>query len=70
MNEMIVNLPCGFDTTYGELVKGEKKKKCMMCEEEDLDIQSVLNLPANRLRLKQKQIELEIENLKNLSGKQ
>ena len=40
-----------------------------MCDEEYLDVESVLNLPANRFRLKEKQTEQEIENLKILSDK-
>ena len=54
MDQIIINLPCGFETTYGTLQTGEKKIRCMMCEDEDLIVESVLNLPANRLRLKQK----------------
>ncbi|CAF0883492.1 unnamed protein product [Brachionus calyciflorus] len=67
MDQLKINLPCGFETTYGCLKKiDEKKMKCTMCEKEHLIVESVLNLPANKLRLKEKQIELETVKLKNL----
>ena len=33
-----------------------------------MNVESVFNLPANRVRLKEKQIELELEKLKNLES--
>ena len=40
-----------------------------MCDEEDLDLDDLLNRPGNRYRLKEKEVELEIEALRNLNEK-
>ncbi|CAF0778927.1 unnamed protein product [Brachionus calyciflorus] len=68
MDQVKINLPCGFETTYGKLRNCEKVVRCMMCEEEDLNIDSVLKLPANQVRLKEKQIELELVKLEKLEN--
>ena len=66
MNEVKIYLPCGFDTTFGSLNNGEKVIRCMMCKKEDLNVEEILNKPGNRLRLKEKQLELETEKLEML----
>ena len=57
MDEVTINLPCGFETTFGKLKNCDNIIRCMMCEEEELNVDSVLNLPANQVRLKEKKIE-------------
>ena len=40
-----------------------------MCDEEDLDLDDLLNRPGNRYRLKEKELESKIENLRYLNHK-
>ena len=69
MDQVKITLPCGFETTYDTLQIGEKVIRCILCNSEDLIVEDILNRPENRLRLKQKQFELESENLKKLQSK-
>ena len=69
MDEVIINLPCGFETTYGSLRTGEPVKRCLMCDEEDLVVEDILRKPRNRMRLKERELEIEIENLRKLNQK-
>ena len=68
MNQVKINLACGFEKTFGRLKSVEKKIKCAICEDEELIVESVLNLPANRLSLKEKEIELDFEYLNKLES--
>ena len=69
MENLLISLPCGFETTYGTLQNDEKNFRCMMCREEDLNVDDILNRPGNQLRIKQKEIEIEFENLKKMDIK-
>ena len=69
MDSVKIILPCGFQTTFGCLPSDEEVIRCMMCDEEDLNIQDVLERPVNRLRLKEKKLELKFQDLQNLSEK-
>ncbi|CAF0878064.1 unnamed protein product [Brachionus calyciflorus] len=66
MDDVIISLPCGFDTTFKNLKNCENLIRCMMCGNEDLNIEDILSRPGNRLRLKEKKLEIENENFKKL----
>ena len=69
MDDALITLPCGFVTTYGSLKNAEKVIRCMMCEDEDINVEEILNRPGNRLRVKEEEIKIEIENLKKMSNR-
>ena len=65
----MIILSCGFETTYGSLQNGGNIMRCIICGDEDLNIEEILNRPRNRLRLKEKELGLEMESLRNLNEK-
>lgn len=69
MDETVINLPCGLEITYGNFKKRQKTSRCIMCDQEDLNVDEVLSRPGNRLKLKEKELEIETENLQNLCYK-
>ena len=69
MDQTIFSFQCGSQTTYGDLKKCQKISCCIMCDKEDLDVNNFLNRPENRFILKEKELELEIENLRLLNQK-
>ncbi|CAF0778945.1 unnamed protein product [Brachionus calyciflorus] len=69
MDKVIISLPCGFDTTYGNLKKCLKIHRCIVCDEEDVNIDNLLSRPINLYKLKEKELESEIENFRNLNDK-
>lgn len=62
MDELILHLPCGQKTLYKNLKNKPNIIECVECKSHDLIIDQVLNLPTNRLKIKQIEYELEMEN--------
>lgn len=69
MDTVQIILPCGFEIDYGCLKNCDQVIRCMMCDEENLVIHEILNRPRNRLRLKEKYLELKTQTLHEMRNK-
>ena len=67
MDQVRIILPCGYETTYGSLQNVDNVIRCMICDDEDLNVKEILNRPRNRLRLKKKELQLTEEKFRLLS---
>ncbi|RNA22745.1 serine threonine kinase [Brachionus plicatilis] len=67
MDDLILHLPCGQKTLYKNLKNKPNIVECVECKSHDIIIEQVLNLPINRLKIKQIEYELELEKFSKLN---
>ncbi|CAF0866603.1 unnamed protein product [Brachionus calyciflorus] len=66
MDDLKIYLPCAFKTTYKQLIESDKSSKCSICHSHKININECLEIPRNKLNIKQRQIELELENFEQM----
>ncbi|CAF0762786.1 unnamed protein product [Brachionus calyciflorus] len=65
MDDVKIILPCGFSTLYKVFIEKSPDEDCFVCGLHKLNIQECLKMPFNELNLKQKELDIEINQLIN-----
>ncbi|CAF0866584.1 unnamed protein product [Brachionus calyciflorus] len=63
MNDLEIFLPCGFTCKYQDLIKSKSRSLCMVCKTHYLYVDECLNMPRNKLILKQSEFDAKYEKL-------